>query len=133
MMAAYDNNVVITKSRVYGIEVKASNARLMTKIVKENTSPGNFIPFQLRRINKIAYQKAINYVRDESVNIWTIVIKYMSERAQFKLEDRIRTELQAEHAIYNPIPKQTQVLVNKKTFTVKRAIESCHFPIDSRS
>jgi hypothetical protein len=85
MSVAYNNNGVILKARVYGIEVKTNDTQLMTEILKENTSPGNFIPFQMRRINEIAYQKAINYARDKSMNIWTIVINYMSEGAQSRL------------------------------------------------
>jgi hypothetical protein len=100
MMVACDNNRAISKSSVNGIEVKANEAELMMEILKENTNSGNFIPFQLRRINKTAYHKAINYVMDKSVNIWTIVIKYMSEGPQFKLKDRTPSELQVDHVNY---------------------------------
>jgi hypothetical protein len=51
MSVAYNKNGVIIKARVYGIEVKSNDTRLMTKILKENTSPGHFIPFQMCRIN----------------------------------------------------------------------------------
>jgi hypothetical protein len=61
----------------------------------------------------MAYQKAINFIRDKSTNIWTIVIKYMSKGAHFKLEDRIKSELQTEHVIYNPLQKQTHVLLDR--------------------
>ena len=44
----------------------------------------------------------------------------MSEGAQFKLEDKIKKEMQVQHVIYNPIKQQTQVLVNKKEFYNKR-------------
>jgi hypothetical protein len=106
MSVAYNNNGVIIKARVYGIEVKTNDTQLMSEILKENTCPGNSIPFQMRRINEIAYQKAIKHVRDKRMNIWTIVVKYMSKGAQFKLEDRIKTELQAECVIYNPLQKK---------------------------
>jgi hypothetical protein len=73
---------------ISAIEVKNQDARIMTEISKENMKLGDFILFQMRKINKNAYNKAIHYIKDKSINTWTIVNKYMSEGAQFKLDLR---------------------------------------------
>ena len=52
--------------------------------------PGEFIPFQMRQISESAYKEAIKYINDRSSSVWTIVIKYMSEGAQFKFDESAR-------------------------------------------
>jgi hypothetical protein len=42
---------------VYGIEVKTQDITDMISILKENTNPGIFIPFQMKYINQEAYNK----------------------------------------------------------------------------
>jgi hypothetical protein len=83
MVVTFNNNGSSDKCTVYGIEVKNQDARMMTEILKENMKPGDFIPFQMRKINETEYNKAMHYIKDKSINIWKIVIKHMSEGAQF--------------------------------------------------
>jgi hypothetical protein len=121
MMVAYDTNGAITKNRVYGIKVKANDAQLMMEILKESTNPGNFIPFQLRRINEAAYQNLLTIMWIKVLMFGQLyIVKYMSEGAQFTLVDKSRTELLVEHVMHSPIQKQTQILVIKKEFHSKR-------------
>ena len=44
----------------------------------------------MNRINKSVYRQAVDYVRDKNSNIWTIVIKYVSEGTQFKLAEKLK-------------------------------------------
>jgi hypothetical protein len=46
-----------TTVHVYGMEVKTQDVKDMTTILKENTNPEIFIPFQMKYINQEAYNK----------------------------------------------------------------------------
>jgi hypothetical protein len=48
--------------RTYEIEVKAQESQDMMSISKENIAPGNFVPVQLKFINKIVFDKALIYI-----------------------------------------------------------------------
>lgn len=58
----------------------------------------------------------------ENANLWTIVIKYMTEGAFFKYEERIQDTLKVEHIIYDPFSKKARVLVPKSDFHQKMNI-----------
>jgi hypothetical protein len=48
-----------TKVHVYGMDCKTQDIKVMITILKENTNPGIFIPFQMKYINQEAYNKAL--------------------------------------------------------------------------
>jgi hypothetical protein len=79
---------------VYGIEVKAHDIKDMVSILKENTHPGTFIPFQMKCINQGSYNKAVSHMAFKQDNTWMIKIKYMSDTAFFRLEKMIKETLQ---------------------------------------
>jgi hypothetical protein len=51
-----------TTVQVYGMEVKTQDIKDMISILKENTNPGTFIPFQMKYINQEAYNKALSHI-----------------------------------------------------------------------
>jgi hypothetical protein len=109
-------------TRAYGIEVKASDTKTMTTLLKDNLNPGTFVPFRMRRVNEDAYNKAIKYIASKNENIWTILIKYMSDGAFFKLEQQIKHSLSVEHVIHEPKTKTARILVPKKEFSAQRKL-----------
>lgn len=104
----------------FGLEVRSCDVRQMTSVIKENSTPGTFVPFQMKQVNEIAYSKAVEYVASRNKNIWTIVIQYMSEGAFFKLEDKIKALPSIEHVIYDPRAKKARVLVPRSSFHHQR-------------
>jgi hypothetical protein len=92
----------------------------MTCILKENTNPGIFIPFQMKNINQEAYNKALSHITFKQDNTWVIKIKYMSDTAFFRLENLIKDTLQIEHVIHIPIRNKCKILVLRQTFHIKR-------------
>jgi hypothetical protein len=74
-----------TTVQVYGMEVKTQDIKDMTSILKENTKPGTFIPFQMKYINQEAYNKALSHIAFNQDNTWVIKIKYMSDTAFFQV------------------------------------------------
>ena len=62
----------------------------------------------------------MDYVRDKINNIWTIVIKYLSEGAQLKLAEKIKAALQVKYVINNPFKNKTKVLFKKHYFQTRR-------------
>ena len=92
----------------------------METVLKDNIAPGAFVPFRMKTINEEAYNKAIRYVAGKNENTWTILMKYMSEGAFFKLEQRIKITLATEHVIYDPIRKTVRILVSKHQFHEQR-------------
>jgi hypothetical protein len=109
-----------TTVQVYGMEVKTQDIKDMTSILKENTNPGIFIPFQMKYINQNAYNKALSHIAYKQDNTWVIKIKYMSDTAFFRLENMIKDSLQIEHAIHIPIKNECKILVSRQTFHIKR-------------
>jgi hypothetical protein len=105
---------------VYGIEVKIHDIKDMISILKENTHPGIFIPFQMKYVNQEAYNKAVSYMVFKQDNTWVIKIKYMSDNAFFKLENMIKEYLQSDHVIHIPIRNECKILVPRQTFHSKR-------------
>jgi hypothetical protein len=89
-----------TTVHVYGMEVKTQNIKDMIAILKENTNPGIFIPFQMKYINQEAYNKALSHIAFKQENTWVIKIKYMSDTDFFRLENMIKDTLQVEHVIH---------------------------------
>lgn len=112
-----ENNL---KTKVFGIEVRTKDAKMMETVLKDNIAPGAFVPFRMKTINEEAYNKAIRYVAGKNENTWTILLKYMSEGAFFKLEQRIKITLATEHVIYDPIRKTVRILVSKHQFHEQR-------------
>jgi len=77
------NKGEVVGTSAFGLEVKSGDVKEMTALIKENSSPGTFMPFQMKQINGEAYNKAVEYVASRNTNIWTIVVQYMSEGAFF--------------------------------------------------
>jgi hypothetical protein len=123
---ANDNRL---KTKVFGIEVRSKDAKEMEAVLKDNLSPGTFVPFRMRSINEVAYNKAIRYVAGKNENTWTILMKYMSEGAFFKLEQRIKHTLTTEHMIYDPMRKTLRILVSKKQFHERRNLLKNNLPM----
>jgi hypothetical protein len=105
-----------TTVHVYGMEVKTQDIKDMIAILKENTNPGIFIPFQIKYINQEAYNKALSHIAFKQDNTWVIKIKYMSDTAFFRLENMIKDTLQVEHVIHIPIRNECKILVSRQTF-----------------
>jgi hypothetical protein len=78
---------------VFGIEVKTQDVKDMVSILKENTNPGVFIPFQIKYINQEAFNKALSHTAFKPDNTWVIKIKYMSDIGFFRLENMIKGTL----------------------------------------
>jgi hypothetical protein len=109
-------------TRAYSIEVKSSDIKTMTTLLMDNLTPGTFIPFRMRSVNVEAYNKAIKFIASKSENIWTILIKYISDGAFFKLEQPIKHTLSVEHIIHDPKTKTARILVTKKDFSNHRKL-----------
>jgi hypothetical protein len=109
-----------TTVHVNGIEVKTQDIKDMTSILKENTNPGIFIPFQMKYINQEAYNKALSHIAFKQDNTWVIKIKYMSETAVFRLENMIKDTLQSDYVIHIPIRNECKILVSRQAFHIKR-------------
>jgi hypothetical protein len=82
-----------TTVQVYGMEVKTQDIKDMTSILKENTNPGIFIPFQMKYVNQEAYNKTMSHIAFKQDNTWVIKIKYMRDTAFFRLENMIKDTL----------------------------------------
>ena len=100
----------------FGIEVRRTDASKMGLVCKESLKPGSFIPFQMKRINEIAYNKAVEYVASKGLNTWTIVVNYVTDGGFFKLEDKIKALPFAEHVIHDAVSRKVRVLVSKSSF-----------------
>ena len=109
-------------TRAYGIEVKSEDVRVMTTTIKSNVSPGNFVPFHLRSVDEIAFNKAVSYINHKNENTWSFVINFMSEGSFFKLEDKIKAAVHTDHVIYDPMQKTTKILTTKILFDESRDI-----------
>jgi hypothetical protein len=70
-----------TTAHVYGMEVKTQDTKDIIAILKENTNPGIFIPFQMKYINQEAYNKASSHIAFKQDNTWVIKIKYLRDTA----------------------------------------------------
>jgi hypothetical protein len=88
--------------------------------IKASISPGGFVTFLIRSVNKIAYDKAIECLHSKSKTIWSFRVNYVSEGSYFKLEDRIKASINVEHIIYDPTRKSIKILVQKKHFDTAR-------------
>jgi hypothetical protein len=102
------------------MEVKTQDIKDMIAILKENTNPGIFIPFQMKYINQESYNKALSHIAFKQDNNWVIKIKYMSDTAFFRLENMIKDTLNVEHVIHIPIRNECKILVSRQTFHSKR-------------
>ena len=114
------------KAKAYDIEVKISNAKAMNDIIRDNLKPGDFVPFKMKSINAEAYDRAIKYIASKNENIWTILIKYMSDGSFFKLKNSIKNTLSVEHIVHNPITKTASILVPKNNFHERRNLLKAH-------
>jgi hypothetical protein len=56
------------KTRVFGLEVKSQEVKTMMEAIKSLVSPGDFVPFHLRRTNEAVYHKALKYVTSKNEN-----------------------------------------------------------------
>jgi hypothetical protein len=92
----------------------------MISILKDNTHPRTFIPFQMKYINQEAYNKAVSHIEFKQDNTWVIKIKYMSDTAFSRLENMIKETLQSDHVIHIPIRNECKILVPRQTFHSKR-------------
>jgi hypothetical protein len=109
-----------TTTYVYGIEVKKQDIKEMISILKENTSPGIFIPFKIKYINQESYNKALSHIAFKQDSTWVIKIKYMSNTILFRLENMIKETLQTKHVIHIPIKNEYKILGLRQTFHSKR-------------
>jgi hypothetical protein len=109
------------KTRVFGLEVKSQEVKNMMEVIKSSISPGDFVPFNLRRTNEPAYHKALKYVTSKNENTWKILINYVTEGAFFKIEGALKELLKIQHIIHNPINHTMTVLVPKSQFDPVRA------------
>jgi hypothetical protein len=105
---------------VYVIEVKTQDIKDMVSILKENTNPGVFIPFQLKYINQEAFNKVLSYIPFKQDKTWVNKIKYMSDTAFFRLENMIKETFQVDHVIHILTQNECKVLVTRQTFHSKR-------------
>ena len=110
----------VYNTRVFGLEVKSQDVRTMMQAIKLSIPPGEFISFHLRSVDESAYNTAIKYVTVKNTNTWTIVVNYVSEGAFFKLEEKIKASLSADHVIYDPNKCTLKILVPKSSFSLLR-------------
>jgi hypothetical protein len=109
------------RTRVFGLEVKSQDVKAMMESIKSSVSPGDFVPFQLRRTNETAFHKAVKYVTSKNENTWKILVHYVSEGTFFKIEGALKALLNIQHITHNPRNHTMTVLVPKSQFDQTRA------------
>ena len=116
IMVRIKKDLSFMTTSAFGIEVRRTDASKMGLVCKESLKTESFIPFQMKRINEIAYNKAVEYVASKGLNTWTIVVNYVTDGGFFKLEDKIKALPFAEHIIHDAVSRKVRVLVSKSSF-----------------
>jgi hypothetical protein len=121
--AYWNDQMATTKS--YSVQVRESDAEKLAKMISKamEKTPGNFIPYKLRRVDPEAFFLAIKQHNFRMLNQHNIVVKNLNLRTLFYLETHIRALPGVQDVVEarnNEWTGRVNVLVDQKFFRATR-------------